>query len=84
MIKFKIICILFYDGGSRVPPGLRTAVHDAEGPVWLSALESVSKFWLVITMLNKVSLQNQLQNPCARNHEESNEVFDRVIRERLL
>ena len=31
-------------------------------------------------MSNKVSLQNQLQNPCARNPEESNEVFDRVIR----
>ena len=80
MIKFKIICILFYDGGSRVPPGLRTAVHDAEGPVWLSALESVSKFWLLITMLNKVSLQNQLQNLCAMNPEESNEAFDHVIR----
>ena len=33
---------------------------------------------------NKVSLQNQLQNPCARNHDESNEVFGRVVRELLL
>ena len=32
-------------------------------------------------MLNKVNLQNQLQNTCARNAEESNEAFDRVIRE---
>jgi len=29
---------------------------------------------------NKVSLQNQLQNPCARNPDESNEVFDCVIK----
>ena len=33
---------------------------------------------------NKGSLQNQLQSPCARNLEESNEVFDRVIRGWLL
>ena len=32
-------------------------------------------------VLNKVSLQNQLQNPRAMNPEESNEAFDRVIRE---
>ena len=30
-------------------------------------------------VLNKASLQNQLQNPCARNPEESNEIFDRAI-----
>ena len=30
---------------------------------------------------NKVSLQNQLQNPRASDPEESNEAFDRAIRE---
>ena len=33
---------------------------------------------------NKVSLQNQLQNPRASDAEESNKVFDRAIREWLL
>ena len=32
-------------------------------------------------MSNKVSLQNQLQNPRASDPEESNEVFDRAISE---
>jgi hypothetical protein len=31
-------------------------------------------------MSNKVSLQNQLQNPRGSDSEESNEAFDRVIR----
>ena len=31
-------------------------------------------------MSNKDNLQNQLQNTCARNPEESNEAFDRMIR----
>ena len=33
---------------------------------------------------NKISLQNQLQDPYARNPEESNETFDRVIIGQLL
>jgi len=39
-----------------------------------------SKFWPLITVSNKVSLQNQLQNPRASDPEESNEAFDRAIR----
>ena len=50
------------------------------GPVWFLVLESIRKFWPLITVLNKVSLQNQLQNLCATNSEESNEAFARVIR----
>ena len=38
-----------------------------------------SKFWPLITVSNKVSLQNQLQNPRASDPEESNEAFDRAI-----
>ena len=34
--------------------------------------------------LNKVSLQNQFQNPYTSKSEESNEVFDHVIRKWLL
>ena len=49
-----------------------------------SVLESARKFLPLITVSNKTSLQNQLQNPCARNPEESNEAFDRVIKGRLL
>jgi len=33
---------------------------------------------------DKTGLQNQLQNPCASDPEEFNEVFDRTIREWLL
>ena len=40
--------------------------------------------WLLITVLNKSSLQNQLQNPRASDPKESNEAFDRAIREWLL
>ena len=40
--------------------------------------------WQFITVLNKVSLQNQLQNPRASDPEESNEAFDREIRGWLL
>ena len=32
-------------------------------------------FWLLITVLNKVSLQNQLQNPRASDPEESKKAF---------
>ena len=46
------------------------------GPVWFPVLLCPKKLWPLITVLNKTSLQNQLQNP-----EESNEAFDRVIRE---
>ena len=38
----------------------------------------------LLGLSNKGSLQNQLQSPCARNLEESNETFDRVIRGWLL
>jgi len=50
------------------------------GPVWFPVLGSTRKLWPLIMVLNKASLQNQLQNPCARNPEEYNEAFDRVIR----
>ena len=43
-----------------------------------------SNIWPLITVSNKVILQNQLQNPRASNPEESNEAFDRAIREWLL
>ena len=33
-----------------------------------------------ITVSNKVSLKNQLQNPHASDPEESNEAFDRAVR----
>jgi len=32
---------------------------------------------------NKISFQNQLQNPCVRNPDESNESFDHAIRENV-
>ena len=41
-------------------------------------------FWLLITVSNKVSLQNQLQNLRASDFEESNKAFDRAISEWLL
>jgi len=40
--------------------------------------------WPLITVSNKVNLQNQLQNLRASDPEESNEVFDRAIRRWLL
>ena len=40
--------------------------------------------WPLITVSNKTSLQNQLQNLRASDPEESNEAFDRAIREWLL
>ena len=48
------------------------------------ALMNSNKLWPLIMMSNKVSLQNQLQNPCASDPEESNEAFDRAIRGWLL
>ena len=50
----------------------------------VSMIRNAKKFWPLITVLNKASLQNQLQNSCARSPEDSNKVFDRVIREWLL
>ena len=43
-----------------------------------------NKLWPLIMVSNKVSLQNQLQNPRASDPEESNEAFDRAIRGWLL
>ena len=40
-----------------------------------------SNIWPLITVSNKTSLQNQLQNPRTSDPEESNEAFDRAIRE---
>ena len=48
------------------------------------ALVNSNKLWPLIMMSNKVSLQNQLQNPRASDPEESNEAFDRMIRRWLL
>ena len=41
-------------------------------------------FWLLIIVSNKDNLQNQLQNTRASDPKESNEDFDRAIREWLL
>ena len=54
------------------------------GPVWFSGILEIVTLWPLITVSNKISLQNQLQNPRARNSEEFNEIFDRMIRECLL
>ena len=48
------------------------------------ALVNSKKILPLITVSNKISLQNQLQNSFARNSEESNEVFDRMIKKLLL
>ena len=54
------------------------------GPVRFVFVLGIVTFWSLITVSNKVNLQNQLQNPYARNSKESNECFDRVIRGWLL
>ena len=48
------------------------------------ALMNSNKLWPLIMVSNKVSLQNQLQNPRASDPEECNEAFDRAIRGWLL
>jgi len=50
----------------------------------IPALRSTTKLRSLITVSNKVILQNQLRNLYAKNPEESNETFDRVIRRWLL
>ena len=49
--------------------------------VWLLFQNSRIKFDRSLKMSNKGNLQNQLQNLCARNLDEFNEVFDCVIRD---
>ena len=46
------------------------------GLVWMLSSARNSKFWLLITVSNKASLQNQLQNSRASDFEESSETFD--------
>ena len=50
------------------------------GPVWFCSVLVNSDTLTAYTVSNKVSLQNQLQNPRVSNPEESNEVFDCAIR----
>ena len=54
------------------------------GLVWMLSSARNSKLWPLITVSNKASLQNQLQNSRASDPEESNEAFDRAIRGGLL
>ena len=54
------------------------------GLVWLLPSTRNRNIWPLITMSNKVSLQNQIRNPRASDPEESNETFDRAIRGWLL
>ena len=53
---------------------------ESSGSCLVSVLGSARKLWPLIIVSNKVSLQNQLQNLCARNPKEFNEAFDYVIR----
>ena len=60
--------------------------HQLEGlvcqtlPLLLRLLQFFISFRDVITVSNKASLQNQLQNSRTSDPEESNEAFDRAIR----
>ena len=73
---------------SGVEAGGRKRGHQGACPTTTRVLFglrcAIVALWPLITILNKISLQNQLQNFCARNSEESNDTFDRVIRVWLL